>query len=153
MGFGLAAVSAVDLRTVSVGAFLDTVAFMPVAVAHAEYLRTITEPKHREKMEALLAWVSERWPELEAVVKWNQPMFTHHGTFIIGFSVFPKNIAVSPEDAGMERFRTAIEAAGYTTTRRLFRVRWEDPIQRDLFAEIIEWQLSEKADVTTFWRR
>src|SRR3954468_9131638 len=125
---------------------------MPVAAAHADYLRTITEPQRRQKMESLLSGVSETWPALESVVKWNQPMFTHHGTFIIGFSVFAKNIAVSPEAAGLERFRTAIEAVGYTTTARLFRIRWDDPIHDELLTEIIEWQLADKADVTTFWR-
>ncbi|HEX7738450.1 MAG TPA: DUF1801 domain-containing protein [Marmoricola sp.] len=120
--------------------------------AHADYLAAIDDPAHRAKLASILDWVGTTWPALEAAVKWNQPMFTHHGTFIIGFSVFPKNIAVSPEDAGMERFRDAIHAAGYTTTKKLFRITWDDPIRHDLFTEIIEWQIADKADVTGFWR-
>ncbi|MFT4081087.1 MAG: DUF1801 domain-containing protein [Nocardioides sp.] len=123
-----------------------------IAPVHAEYLATIENEAHRAKLADILDWISTTWAELEAVVKWKQPMFTHHGTFIIGFSVFAKNIAVSPEDAGMERFREAIHAAGYTTTLRLFRIRWDDPVDHDLLREMIEWQLADKAELTSFWR-
>ena len=124
-----------------------------IAPEHAAYLATIDEASHRAKLAEILDWIGATWPELEAVVKWKQPMFTHHGTFIIGFSVFAKNIAVSPEDAGMERFRDAIHAAGYTTTQRLFRIGWDDPVDHDLLTEIIAWQIADKAEITGFWRR
>jgi len=117
-----------------------------------EYLAAIPVPQHRAKLEEILDWVSGTWPELELVLKWNQPMFTHHGTYIIGFSVFAKNIAVSPEDVLMDRMRAEIEAAGYTTTLRLFRIGWDDPIDHALLTRLIENQLAEKADVTGFWR-
>lgn len=117
-----------------------------------EFLDSMTVPEQRAKLEALLKWVSATWPELELVLKWNQPMFTHHGVYIIGFSVFPKNIAVSPEDELMDRMRADIEAAGYTTTRRLFRIGWNDPIDHGLLSRIIETQIAEKAGLTRFWR-
>jgi len=116
------------------------------------FLDSIAVPEHRAKLEAILDWVAATWPELELVLKWNQPMFTHHGTYIIGFSVFPKNIAVSPEDVLMDRMRSDIEAAGYTTTARLFRIGWDDPIDHALLTRMIETQIAEKAAVTGFWR-
>lgn len=79
-------------------------------------------------------------------------MFLHHGTYIIGFSVFPKNIAVGPEAALMDRMRGEIEAAGYTTTQRLFRIAWNDPIDYALLTRIIDTQIAEKATVTGLWR-
>ena len=117
-----------------------------------QFLDAMTIPEQRAKVEELLAWVSTTWPELELVVKWNQPMFLHHGTYIIGFSVFPKNIAVGPEPELMDRMRGDIEASGYTTTQRLFRIGWEDPVDRDLLTRIIETQIADKATVTGLWR-
>lgn len=109
-------------------------------------------PEQRARLEEILDWVSRTWPGLELVVKWNQPMFLDHGTYIIGFSVFPKNIAVGPEVALMERMRAEIEAAGYTTTQRLFRIGWDEPVDHDLLTRIIETQIAEKATVTGLWR-
>jgi uncharacterized protein len=117
-----------------------------------DFLAAIDDPDHRAKLDELLGWVADTWPDLDPVVKWKQPMFTHHGTYIIGFSAFAKNIAVSPEEAGMAHFGEAIHAAGYTTTLRLFRIMWSDPVDRGLLTEIIEWQIAGKADLTTFWR-
>lgn len=108
--------------------------------------------EQRAKLEDLLGWISRAWPQLELVMKWNQPMFLHHGTYIIGFSVFPKNIAVGPEAALMERMRADIEAAGYTTTQRLFRIGWNDPVNHDLLTRIINTQITEKATTSGLWR-
>lgn len=123
-----------------------------IAPVHADYLVTIDDEAHRAKLAEILDWVTTTWPELEPVVKWKQPMFTHHGTYIIGFSVFAKNIAVSPEQVGIEQFRDAIDAAGYTATQRLFRIPWDAPVDRGLLRDMIEWQLAGKADITGFWR-
>jgi uncharacterized protein len=117
-----------------------------------EFLSTIDTPEHRAKVETLLDWVSRTWPELELVIKWNQPMFLHHGTFIIGFSAFPKNIAVAPEAELIDRMRSDIHASGYTTTQRLFRIAWADPIDYSLLTRIVETQIAEKATVTGLWR-
>lgn len=35
-------------------------------------------------MAEVLDWVAEHYPELELRIAWNQPLFTHHGTYIIG---------------------------------------------------------------------
>jgi uncharacterized protein YdhG (YjbR/CyaY superfamily) len=117
-----------------------------------EFLDAVTSPEQRAKVEELLDWVAATWPELELAIKWNQPMFLHHGTYIIGFSVFAKNIAVGPEAPLMERMRDDIEASGYTTTQRLFRIAWSDPIDYALLTRIVEAQISEKATVTGLWR-
>ena len=118
----------------------------------SEFLAAVSVPERRAKVEDLLSWVAESWPELELAIKWNQPMFLHHGTYIIGFSVFPKNIAVGPEIAMIDRFRKDIEASGYTTTQRLFRIAWNDPIDYALLTRIVDTQIVEKSTLTTLWR-
>ena len=44
----------------------------------------------------MLDWVAHHYPELALRIAWNQPMFTHHGTFIFGFSAGSKHMAMVP---------------------------------------------------------
>ena len=60
----------------------------------------------------VLNWVAERYPELELRIAWNQPMFTHHGTYIIGFSAASKHMAMAPERATMIRFEPVMRERG-----------------------------------------
>ena len=121
--------------------------------AFAAYLEQMQNPQHRARTEEVLGWVGETFPELEPRIAWNQPMFTDHGTFIIGFSVSAKHLAVSPERAGMERFTKEIAQAGYGQSKMLFRIRWEEDVNYPLLSRIVDWNRAEKADCRTFWRK
>jgi uncharacterized protein YdhG (YjbR/CyaY superfamily) len=80
-------------------------------------------------------------------------MFTDHDTFIIGFSVSKRHLAVAPERAGIERFSTAIARAGYEHTSQLVRIKWDGPVDFPLLETIIEFNVRDKANCSTFWRR
>lgn len=119
----------------------------------AEYLVKIDAPEQKERMEELFSWINETFPTLEPVIKWNQPMYTNHGTFIIGFSMAKKHMAVSPEHAGMVRFDDRIREAGYDRSKELIRIRWDQPVDYSLLKEMIEFNIKDKADCSTFWRK
>ena len=59
------------------------------------YLTSIEDPVKQEKLRALFAAITKKFPDLVPVIKWNQPMFTAHETFIIGFSVSKPHFYVS----------------------------------------------------------
>ena len=61
-----------------------------------EYLATIPNDDNRARMLDILVWVGLTCPELELRIAWNQPMFTYHGTYIIGFSAASKHMAMAP---------------------------------------------------------
>lgn len=117
------------------------------------YLAQIEHPQHRERTEEVLTWVRNNFPSLEPRVAWNQPMFTDHDTFIIGFSVSKKHLAVSPERAGIERFSEDIVKAGYEHTKELLRIPWKLPVDYTLLENMIEFNIFDKADCPTFWRK
>lgn len=119
----------------------------------AEYLAGIEHPQHRERTEEVLAWVSRNFPQLQPKIAWNQPMFTDHGTFIIGFSVAKHHLAIAPELVGIHHFSEAIVQAGYDHTKQLVRIRWDSPVDFSLLAKMIEFNILDKADCTTFWRK
>ncbi|MDG0813980.1 iron chaperone [Cohnella rhizosphaerae] len=118
----------------------------------AKFLDPIENPEHQARMEEVLSWVTRKFPNLSPALKWNQPMFTDHGTFIIGFSVSKKHMAVSPEQAGMVRFSEEISKAGYERTKEIVRIPWARPVEYALLEKMIEFNIADKATCTTFWR-
>ncbi|MBU5347253.1 iron chaperone [Paenibacillus lautus] len=119
----------------------------------AEYLAHIDNPEHLERTEEVLAWVTKKFPQLMPKMAWNQPMFTDHGTFIIGFSIAKHHLAVAPERVVIQHFSDKIVQAGYDHTKELVRIRWERPVDFSLLEKMIEFNIMDKADCTTFWRK
>ncbi|TCP70035.1 iron chaperone [Baia soyae] len=119
----------------------------------ADYLATIENQQNRARLEEVLTWVSETFPHLVRRVAWKQPMFTDHGTFIIGFSVAKHHFSFSPEKVVIDRFSDEIKRAGYEHTKQLVRIRWDDPIDYALIEKIIEFNIVDKADYSAFWRK
>ena len=119
----------------------------------AEYLARIDSPQHRARVEEVLGWVIKKFPNLMPKMAWNQPMFTDHGTFIIGFSVAKHHLAVAPEMAGINHFSDEIVQAGYDHTKQLVRIHWDSPVYFSLLEKMIEFNILDKADCSTFWRK
>ena len=117
-----------------------------------EYLETIPNGDNRARMVEVLNWVAKRYPELELRIAWNQPMFTHHGTYIIGFSAASKHMTMAPERATMIRFEPVMRERGTDFGTMLARQPWNKPFDYELLDSFIRHQLTEKQDVTPFWR-
>jgi len=118
----------------------------------AKYLAGIDHPDHRERTKEILSWVANKYPHLVPEMKWNTPMFSDHGTFIIGFSTAKQHLSVSPEEVVISRFADDIKQAGYSFTKGLFRIPWKDPVHYELLEKMIEFNIEDKADYTNFWR-
>jgi len=118
-----------------------------------DFLGRIENPENRARTEEILSWVFQRFPNLVPRVAWNQPMFTDHGTFIIAFSVARKHLAVAPERAVIARFSEDILASGYDCTKELVRIPWTLPVNYALLEKMIEFNIVDKADTKTFWRK
>ena len=103
-------------------------------------------------MVEVLDWVSHNYPELELCIAWNQPMFTRHGTYIIGFSAASKHMAMAPERAPMIRFESVMRERGTDFSKKFARQPWNKPFDYELLDAFIQHQLAEKQDITSFWR-
>jgi len=117
-----------------------------------EFLATIPDDDNRERMVDVLVWVGLTYPELELRIEWNQPMFTHHGTYIIGFSAASKHMTMAPERATMIRFEQVMRERGTDFSTMLARQPWNRPFDYELLDAFIQHQLAEKQDITSFWR-
>ena len=119
----------------------------------ADYIANIDNPQQKARMEEVFGWVTGKFSNLVPKIAWNQPMFTDHGTFIIGFSVAGKHLAVAPERAGINRFSDEIVQAGYEYSKELVRIPWDNLVDFSLLEKMIEFNILEKADCSSFWRK
>ena len=117
-----------------------------------EFLATIPDDDNRERMVDVVVWVGFTYPELELRIAWNQAMFIHHGTYIIGFSAASKHMAVAPERATMIRFEPVMRERGTHFGKKVAHQPWDKPFDYELLDAFIQYQLAEKQDVTSFWR-
>lgn len=118
-----------------------------------EFLASIDDPLHRERTEEVFTWIKNKYPHLKTEFKWNQPMFTDHGTFIIGFSLSKKHLAVAPESVTITHVENDIVKAGYDYTKELIRIPWKGPIEYSLLEKMIEFNIWDKTNCSTFWRK
>ena len=118
-----------------------------------DYYEKIGQTDHRAKLESVIQWVISKFPSLELKIAWNQPMFTDHGTFIIGFSVAANHFAVAPELVTINHFSKDIISSGYTHTKQLIRFPWNQPVDFMLLERIIRFNIDEKKDCQSFWRK
>ena len=118
-----------------------------------EYLANIEDPAKKTRIEGILYRIIRTYPELKPRIAWNQPMFTHHGTFIMGFSLAKDHISVSPEKVVVDRFSDEISRSGYEHSKMLIRIPWDKPVDFSLLEKMIDFNILDKADCTTFWRK
>ena len=103
-------------------------------------------------MKELLLWIATKYPGLEPVFKWNQPMFLDHGTYIIAFNVTKNHINIAPEKATMIHFDELIKSKDVKQTMMFIQMKWNKPIDFELIKEVVEYNITEKKDTTSFWR-
>ena len=118
-----------------------------------EYLASIENQQHRARMEEVFDWITKRFSNLKHKIAWNQPMFTDHDTFIIGFSIAKHHMAIAPERATMIHFSDEIEKSGLDHSNELIRMRWENPVDYALLEKMITFNIMDKANCSTFWRK
>ncbi|WP_333636990.1 iron chaperone [Ligilactobacillus animalis] len=116
-----------------------------------EYIQRIDDPDNRLIFGDFINWLMTDFPELKPEYKWNQPMFTHHGTFIIGFSVAMKHFTVAPEMRTFEHFLPQIKDLKLKHGKKTFQLQFGQNIPYDLLRALINYTLADKQNVTSFW--
>lgn len=117
-----------------------------------EYLASVHDKSRVEPLKNILETIENNFPELELVVKWNQPMFIHHGTFIIAISHSKKHISIAPERYALDVFEETYSKKGYKRTKEYLLYPWDQPMDLDLIKDIVAFNIEDKKDMTKFWR-
>ncbi|MCG7337982.1 DUF1801 domain-containing protein [Staphylococcus sp. ACRSN] len=117
------------------------------------FIDSLEKDDQKETMTQLFHWIQETFPQLDTTVKWNQPMYTDHDTFIIGFSKAKQHFSIAPETKAMDAFSDRIDKSGYAQTNNLFKIKWTQDIDYDLLKTIIQYNIDDKQECTSFWRK
>ena len=115
-------------------------------------INQIKEKEHQQKIKDLFAKITETYPQLDTTVKWNQPMFTDHGTFIIAFSFAKNHFSIAPEKAAIRALEKNIQEAGYVYTDNVIKVPWKSVIIWELIEQLISFNIEDKKGHDKFWR-
>ncbi len=107
-------------------------------------INQIKEKEHQQKIKDLFAKITETYPQLDTTVKWNQPMFTDHGTFIIAFSFAKNHFSIAPEKAAIRALEKNIQEAGYVYTDNVIKVPWKSVINWELIEQLISFNIEDK---------
>jgi len=124
----------------------------PHLTAFHDFIAKIASVEQRSQLTTVLNWITTNFPQLVPRFAWNQPMFTDHGTFIIGFSVAKDHLNIALEQPTLTHFQAEINAAGYQTTKQLWQVKTKQPVETNLLKRAIQFNIESKQDITTFWR-
>lgn len=119
---------------------------------HKEFIDQIDELDKRDRVRMVLDHIKERYPQLKEEIKWNQPMFSDHGTYIIGFSISKGHISLSPEAHTLDIFDEEIKKSGYERTKMTMKIKWKEKVDLDLIDGMIDYNIEDKKDMTRFWR-
>ena len=119
---------------------------------HKEFIDQIDELDKRDRVRMVLDHIKEKYPQLKEEIKWNQPMFSDHGTYIIGFSISKGHISLSPEAHTLDIFDEEIKKSGYERTKMTMKIKWKEKVDLDLIDGMIDYNIEDKKDMTRFWR-
>ncbi len=120
--------------------------------AFREFISGIQDPEQRARTEEVLRWVAATFPDLKARIAWNQPVFTDHGTYIVGFSLAKGHLAVGQEAAAIRHFAAELAVGGHSFSRMLIRFPWGKPVDYKLLEKVIRYNIEDKKDCPTFCR-
>ena len=116
-----------------------------------EFLEKIENEKLSNKIKAILEWIKNNYPDFKHEYKWNQPMITSNGTYIMGFSISKKHIGVGLEAVVMDHFKGLLDDKLIEHGKMIFRIKEDDVIDFYLLKQIIDYVVILKKDVKTFW--
>lgn len=106
-----------------------------------EYL-TGESPERSETIRAIFDAITGRYPELETVIAWNQPMLKAGQDYIIGVSLAKNHVTIGPwGDSVIARFADRLE--NYETNKKTFRVPIGWSPDATLLQDIVASRLAE----------
>lgn len=120
-------------------------------MTYEEYLDSIHD-QARERMKEVVQWIQKEYPNLNLEVKWSQPMFTDHGTFIIGFSSAKKHVAIACESEITSHIADEAKKLGLEMGKMTIKMPFDKEIPFSLIKCIIEHNIELKKDTKTFWK-
>ena len=85
-------------------------------------------------------------------MKYNQPMFLDHNSYITGFNAAKNHYSIGLESQEIvKHFIPEIEAICLKYGHKTIQISYDIRIPSNLFKKIIDFKIEQKKDLKTFW--
>jgi len=109
----------------------------------AEYFKSI-DPKQAKKVREIFKVIKDKFPELELVIAWNQPMLKYGKEYVFGISVSKNHISIAPWGDILKAFAPKFEKfEGVRATKKTIAVPNDWEIDKKLLLAMIAAQLKK----------
>lgn len=106
-----------------------------------EYFASLT-PIAREAVEAVFASARKKYPDLELVMAWNQPMLRTGKNYVLGVSVSKNHLTINPFSGEvLESHRGALD--GHVINKYTFQVPFGEKVKSSIIQSMIRQRLAE----------
>lgn len=104
------------------------------------------EPQTARTIKAIFAAIRDRYPDLEIVMAWNQPMLRLGKDYVIGLSVSKNHITINPFSSDVLE-KHAKKLVGYKTNKKTFIVPLNWEIDSSLLKSLSKARIAEIASI------
>ena len=105
-----------------------------------DYLATL-QPQAATTVRAILGAITQKYPQLELVMAWNQPMLRLGKQYVFGLSVAKQHVLLLPLGPAMERL--ADRLAKYETNKKTVKVPLDWKVDAALLRAMVKARLDE----------
>lgn len=95
------------------------------------------EPAKRNKAREIFRVIKGKYPKLELVIAWNQPMLKHQGKYVFGLSVAKNHLLIAPFQPKVIKTLSK-ELSEYETNKKTIRVPVDWKVDQKLLGRLIK---------------
>ncbi len=107
----------------------------------AQYFKSI-DPAQAKTIRAIMKAITEKYPELELVIAWNQPMLRKGTMYVFGASVSKNHISIAPWSTDvLDKFRPKLTE--YRVTKKMITVPNDWQVDAKLLQAMVKARLAE----------
>lgn len=102
-----------------------------------EYLKPHTD-EQKETVRKIFATIKKKYPKMEEVIAWNQPMLKLGDDYIFGLGVLKNHILIAPHDGGQILKDLAPQLEGYEVLKKTVRVPSDWKVDSKLLLSLVK---------------
>lgn len=118
-----------------------------------EFIEKHENPKHKKRFWEIVRWIDEKHPQLKREIKWNEPVYTDHGTFILSLNITKNHLSICPENKTIQKFEEELKKREYGHGMMIVKIKWTQDVPYDLLEKMIEFNIEDKKNNAGFWRK
>ena len=100
------------------------------------------DPQKKKTAELIFSTIMEKYPKLELVIAWNQPMLRMDGKYVFGLSTSKNHLTLNPFSTDVLDVMSS-KLSGYTVNKKTFIVPVDWKVDASLLRAMVKARLAE----------